>query len=47
MLRVIFLSMIMVMTSCATTVPSKGCGYARSQQKKLAKYHRHHKHHSR
>ncbi len=35
----------MLMTGCVTTVPASGCGYARSQQKNLKKYHRQHKHH--
>jgi len=46
MMRVVILSIIMLITSCSTA-PAKGCGYYRSQQKKITKYHRHHKHHSR
>jgi hypothetical protein len=46
MIKVILITIIMLMTSCSTA-PAKGCGYYRSQQKKLMKYHRHHKHHSR
>ena len=44
-MRILILSIMMLITSCATA-PAKGCGYARSQQKKLNKYHRQHRHHS-
>ncbi len=45
-MKAILLIVTILLVSCATNVPTKGCGYARSQQKKLNKYHRHHRHHS-
>ncbi len=44
-MKATILSIILLITSCSTA-PSKGCGYARSQEKKLRKYHKHHRHHS-
>lgn len=42
-MKAMILVIAILLAGCAAA-PVKGCGYARSQQKKLDRYHRHHRH---
>ena len=44
-MKMLLLCITILLAGCAAA-PAKGCGYARSQEKNLRKYHRQHKHHS-
>lgn len=42
-MKALILAIAILFAGCAQA-PVKGCGYARSQQKKLDRYHKHHRH---